>query len=243
MQDAKRVNFLVWMMFLLSIVTSLCLGMMSYTLFTGELPFELRQHELFQDYTFEAPPKIEKAAIIPIDIGSRDELALRTLSRELNNKVDELAKREVDLTAKEELFDALQKSVNDAQDKVTAAVNALDDKKAMNLEAIQKADKALDDKMEKFQLRFDEAQSERVKKVASTLEAMKPSTAMHLLADFDVPEAANLLLNMTEAKRSAIISEMIEGKSIGDRKLNDLGVKKFRDKARELMFELRKLKE
>ena len=241
MQDAKRVNFLVWMVFLLSVVTSICLGMMSYTLYTGELPFGLRQHELFSDLHFEAPEKVEKPAIIPVDIGTRDEVALRTLSEELNKKVEELAKRETDLKAKEELFDALQKSVSDAQDKVTEAVNDLDNKKAENLKEIQKAEEKLQERITAYDKRVEEAQSKRVKDVAQTLSAMTPSTAMHLLADFENTQAADILLEMTDEKRSEILAEMIEGKDIGGRKLNELGVKKFREKARELMFELRKV--
>ena len=73
MKDSKKVRLLLLMVFLLSALSSACMGIVAYQLATGELPFEIEAQFKFRDEPIKVEEKIILSADVPIKNNKIDE--------------------------------------------------------------------------------------------------------------------------------------------------------------------------
>ena len=235
MDNGKKVKILSWLMFLMSCVLSMSLGLVMYVLRTdGQLPFDLPGNIDFRDETYQAPKKEMKAAKIPYTTGSIDEVTLRTLDGQLRRQQEILQKKEKDIDEKQAVFEQMQVANEQAKKIIDEKLKELEEKSIAQEKKFKENQKILQDERIALQKKIEGTDTDVVKRIASTLAVMKADTAMQLVYDLDLHEASRLLDEMEEVNRSAILSKMIE--SAGPLK------NAYRKKANELIVELRKLK-
>jgi len=247
MNDSKKITLLSWMLFLLSLVCSLCLGIVMFTIRSdGDLPFELRGEGIYRDENYLALKeeiKGIKREEMPIDVSSiNDEVALRKLSGELLKNKKMLEKREKDLEQRERALNATLRSI----EAKSAVVREMLDQNKASQEAsvidITNKEGTLNQNKSDFEKKWKNANAAIAKKTADTLAAMKAQTAMSFIYDLEVEEGARLLDQMEEAKRSEILSTMVESTKIDGRDLSVVERSAYKKRANELLLELGKAK-
>jgi hypothetical protein len=241
MDESKKIRMLLLLVFLLSAVCSMCLGLATYTHITGELPFDLETHYKFRSESYGAREKKMNAAIVPIQEGTIDEITLRKLHNEMKEKEILLNNKEERLLETEELVKSLLASTETARkktaDTLTAINKAREDKKA----EFKKMTADLNSDEAALANSLKTVDGDIVKQIAATLEDMKPLTSMIILNDLDLVEASRLLNSMKKEKRAAILSEMIEVTEVNGVRLSVKDKINFRKKANEIIKELRKM--
>ncbi len=245
MKDSKKVRLLLLMVFLLSALSSACMGIVAYQLATGELPFEIEAQFKFRD----DPPKIEEEVIISADVPIKD------------NKIDEATvhkeyllfyEQRIKLKEKEKMLLGTQRLI-DENIKTAKLIEQRTIEKLNEIKAERVAQKADQDAslnlIKQAQQKFDNDRVVQEKtisqRIATTLSRMEAVTAMVLISDLDIKTSAKLLNLMQQDSRSKILAQMVEAKKIaGYPEPLPLSTKtQLRKKANEIILELRKLKE
>ncbi|MCM8534323.1 MAG: hypothetical protein NE334_00140 [Lentisphaeraceae bacterium] len=242
MDDSKKIRMLLLIVLLLSAVCSLSLALATYTHITGELPFDLEAHAQFRDETYGAA-KIElKAAELPIQENSIDEVTLRTLHKEMKEKEQTLISREERVVEKEGLVKSLLLNAETSRKKTVEVLESVKKERAdakKDFEA-QKAEIAA--QKQSFVDSKKLLDTNIVKKISSTLESMQPLTSMLIINDLEIDEASRLLNAMSKEKRAQVLSQMIEVTQVDGNKLSVSDKINFRRKANEIIRKLRELK-
>lgn len=242
MQETKKVRVLLLLMFLSCCLSAFCLGTLAYTMATGQMPFDINIPEQFKSDMPQPQPKF-KAAPLPIEERTPDELTLRELDEEMKEKLMSLDKREMSLKESTEALNQLISNAGDIKKKTEETLEAIKKERKEKVDEV-KAEMA---KLEMAQKKLEDSQktldASIVRKIAGTLSQMRPTTSMILLADLDIKEAARLLNEMTADSRSGILASMIEVTEVDGKKLTTTDKLAFRKKANEIIVELRQLKE
>lgn len=242
MEEKKKVRLLLMLLLLTSCVAAFCLGTLTYTMATGELPYDIEIPKQFKSDMPKVKPKY-KAAEIPIEDQTPDELTLRSLHDELMEKKKKLVDKE----------DAIKESIKTMEQLVSSA-SAIEAKTVVALEDIKKArqakivdvevlQKKLDFDIKKFTESKSNLDAKIINRIALTLAEMEARNAMLILSDLDAIETARMLNEMTLQKRSKILEALVSAVEINGKTLTPEDQLSFRKKANEIVLELRKLKE
>ena len=242
MDNSKKVKMLLVMLMLTSCVAAFCLGTLAYTFATGEMPFDVRALEQFKpDMPVEKPK--QKAAVIPYQVDSPDEITLRELANDFTDKINSLNEREKQIEESKVTMEALIENAKTIRTETVAKLDEIKVEKKKKTDEIAAAKKSLED----AQKAFDESQvnleEKIIKKIAGTLSLMQATASMVIISDLDVLESARFLNEMTPQKRSEILSQMITTTKLNDKDLSAADQLSFRLKVNEIIKELRKLKE
>ncbi|MCM8541850.1 MAG: hypothetical protein NE328_16395 [Lentisphaeraceae bacterium] len=242
MEEKKKVKILLMLLLLTSCVAAFCLGTLAFTMATGELPFDIKVPEQFLSDIPKKQPKY-KAAEIPIEDRTPDELTLRSLHDELQEKKAKLTDREEDIKESIKTMEQLVSNANDIEAKTS---QVLEDIKKERMEKV----KEIQDKLDKLQAdtkAFKSSQSnldaQIINRIATVLADMPPASAMLILSDLDAVETARMLNEMQIPNRSAILEQLVTIKELYGKPLSTTDQLSFRKKANEIVLELRKLKE
>ena len=242
MENSKKVKILLMMLLLTSCVAAFCLGTLTYTFATGEMPFELKALEQFRPDIPEEQPK-HKAAIIPYQVRTPDELTLRELADDFTDRINSLNDREKQIEESKVTMEALIKNAETIRTETVAKLEEIKKEKESKLSEIAAAKKALDDAQKAFDDSQVNLEEKIIKKIAGTLSLMQPTASMVIISDLDVLESARFLNEMDARKRSEILSQMVTVTKLNDKELSNTDQLSFRLKANEIIKELRKLKE
>lgn len=242
MDDSKKVRMLLLIVLLLSAVCSLSLALATYTHITGELPFDLEAHYKFRDETYGAEKIEMKAAELPIQENSIDEVTLRTLHEEMKEKEVSLSAREERVAEKEALVKSLLQNVDTSRKKTLEVLEEVKKARADSKKDFEKQKADIAAQKQSFVNSKKLLDTNIVKKISSTLESMQPLTSMLIINDLEVDEASRLLNAMDREKRAQILAQMIEVTEVGGNKLNVSDKINFRRKANEIIRKLRELK-
>lgn len=242
MEENKKVKLLLMMLLLTSCVAAFCLGTLAYTMGTGELPYEIKVPEQFKSDIPKEQPKY-KAAAIPIDESTPDEVTLRSLHDELQEKTKKLSVKESEIQESIKTMEQLVASANDIDAKTQAKLTEILAARKAKVDDI----KGLQDKLDLDKKAFIDSQSNLdakiINRIALTLADMQAENAMIILSDLDAIETARMLNEMTLQKRSDILEELVRVTKINGKTLTPADQLSFRKKANEIVLELRKLKE
>ena len=242
-EDDKKVKLLSMIVLLLSVVCSLCLGTVTYVMVTKELPFEIQQHFLFDDKNYGPLDDEYKAADIPINASSVDEVTLLKLHDKLKQKEMDLSEKLKNYEQTKGMLDDLNMTSMKIKEETAKKLAEIQQERKDKAAEIKQLMADLDAEREKFDEEKKNVDAAIITKIASTLASMKPSTAMIIINDLDVTESARLLNQMTKEQRSDIIAQMIEITDFGGKTLKDTERLNFRRKANEIILEIRKLKD
>jgi flagellar motility protein MotE (MotC chaperone) len=243
MNETKKVRILLLMMLIMSGVCSMALGLMAYTVVTGELPYDINSYYLFRDETYAGREKEMKAADLPISQGTIDEITLRKLHEELQKKGDALKADEERVSQNKDLVEQLVQQSTAIKTKTEEILENIRKEKESQKNDYEKMNSDLDAKRKDFEDRMSYVDTKIVEKIAATLASMKPQTAMLILNDLEIAESSRMLNKMDKEKQASILSQMIEATEINGVKLSQIDKVSFRRKANEIIAELRKLKE
>lgn len=246
MQESKKVRLLLLMVFLLSAVSSACMGFVAYQLATGELPFDIETYYKFRD---DPPVKVEVeevlSAVVPLRDNKIDEATVQREYKLFYEQRVKLVEKEKKLNNIQNLIDAqiqlAEKMDKDTMDKLTMIKAEREDKTIAD-EIAEKTLRQLEKDIKDQKIVQDEKIS---RTIATTLSEMKPVTAMVLISDLDTVLSAKLLNLMEATRRSEILAEMIQATTIAgypDPLPTSTRVQ-LRKKANEIILELRNIKE
>lgn len=242
MENSKKVKMLLLMLMLTSCVAAFCLGILTYTLATGEMPFDIKALEQFKPDIPEEKPK-HKAAVIPYQVRTPDELTLRELADDFTDRINSLNEREKQIEESKVAMEALINNAETIKAETVAKLEEIKKEKVDKLSEIGAAQKALDDAQKAFADSKVNLEKTIIEKIAGTLSLMPSNASMIIISDLDILESARFLNEMTPQKRSEILSQMVTVTTLNEKTLSANDQLSFRLKANEIIKELRKLKE
>lgn len=242
MEENKKVKLLLMMLLLTSCVSAFCLGILAFTMATGELPFDMKIPEQFKSDIPKEQPKYETAEI-PIEDRTPDELSLRTLHDELLEERKRLALKEQEIGESIKTMEQLVSNANDIDAKTQKVLEDIKAERKKKVDDIVAEQKKLDFEKDAFLKSQALLDKEIVNRIALTLADMQPSSAMVILSDLDAIETARMLNEMNLQNRSAILEQLVTITELNGNKLKPADQLSFRKKANEIVLELRKLKE
>ncbi|MDD3117809.1 MAG: hypothetical protein PHQ27_01400 [Victivallales bacterium] len=192
---AKGLAFLV---LLSSILSGACLGMLSYTMATGKLPFHLQPM-----VKTKTAAKDKSAAPPPLDL-SKERIAenyLLDFYREIKSEQEKLAVAREKLAEKQRNVDEIMKQARLMQQKIVG--------KEKNVRLL------LDFIAEK--------QQDNLRRTAKVLAGMDTAAAAKLVLQWDEAEAAKVMYFVPDKDKSKLISELMQSKKPADiTKVNDI---------------------
>ena len=242
MEEKKKVKVLLMLLLLTSCVSAFCLGTLAYTMATGELPYDIQIPEKFKSDMPTVQPKYQ-AAEIPIEDRTPDELTLRTLHDELQDKKKKLSDKEEQIKESIQTMEQLVSNANDIEAKTTKVLEEIKKERAEKVKEIEEKQKKLDADVAQFVKSQSLLDAKIINRIALTLADMQPRSAMLILSDLDAIETARMLNEMSLQNRSAILEQLVTITELNGKTLTAADQLSFRKKANEIVLELRKLKE
>jgi len=188
----KGMAFLV---FVSCCVSAFCLGILSYTLTTGELPFDLKsvmdsQMEKVNEIGVTEEDKLKKLEDEKMSQLRSGESFAVSLYNDLESERNKLKEMEEELKDRENRVEALEKNVKHLQGLVDKSEN----------------------KISKLLSNLDAEEIENLKTLANLVGEVEIKSGAKMLFDMDQKIATRVLYYMKTAKAALVLSEMISDK-------------------------------
>ena len=249
MEDTKKVSkLLLFICFLFSLVAAGSLGLASYVLATGKLPFDKKaflekvpQAEKIMPEEKKEEATEKNTAKLPVIQGTSSEADLINFENHLKAKQAEYNKLIEDHEKKDELFKETIKKLEQEGEKL----QALHKKNLADLDAEMKARQAeLDSRSRVLDSRETDIKKKllgNIKGLAETISVMGKNTAAALLKDLDLQASTLILSNMEKEKQGEVLSALMEGAPITGQQLKPKELEEYRKRANDLVNALKDL--
>jgi len=189
MSDKPIARSLALVVFVSASVSAFCLGALTFTLVTGELPFGLIPH-------FIAPVKKKPARMAtprqtlesgPGASARLDEEFLKAFYTELSKEKEKIAEERKKLAASQKIAEEIKKEAFKMQEQM----------------------KQVQDKVNSLLVFMDKKEISNVQKMSLIISGLDSATASKMLMEYDDDMAARVLYFMNQKKSSEIIGQIM----------------------------------
>lgn len=188
MPDKSIARSMALVVFVSSSVSALCLGALTFTLITGELPFGLIPH-------FTAPVKKNTVSAAPKSVLENgpgasariDEDFLKSFYDELSAEKEKIAGERKKLAASQKIAEEIKKEAFKMQEQM----------------------KEVQNKVNSLLVFMDKKEISNVQKMSAIISGLDSATAAKMLMEYDDDMVARILYFMNQKKSSEIIGQVM----------------------------------